>query len=120
MFRILFLAALVFAIVSLVSCEKKPSVSSVELKYNCVMNGYGTGYCTFTNTESRGTGARCGSIKVLRRDGQKSVTSEVFCSGQVEPSSTKKVDFSIPAVNDLCDAPEGKWSLVCAFDFIPQ
>jgi hypothetical protein len=95
-------------------CEKK---ADADLTFNCVMNGYGAGHCTFTNAASSGVGAKCGKIKVAKRDGSQSVESEVFCSGKVEASSTKKVEFSIPAVNSMCEN-EGKWSLACEFDFI--
>jgi hypothetical protein len=97
-------------------CEDK---NTVDLTYNCIMNGYGNGHCAFTNAADKGTGAKCGKIKVSRRDGAQSVESEVFCSGKVEASSTKKVEFSIPAVNSLCEN-EGKWTLACEFDFIAK
>lgn len=50
--------------------------------------------------------------------GSEQITSGEFCSGQVEPQSTSKVEFSIPGVNTFCK-PEAdqKWSEVCAFVF---
>jgi len=103
------------ALFGLMGCDKKKDTAS--LTYSCTMNGYGSGQCTFTNAASEGEGAKCGKIKVMRRDRQQEVVSEVFCSGKVEASSSKKVEFSIPQVNSLCEN-EGAWNLVCGFDFI--
>jgi hypothetical protein len=97
---------------SFAACENK----KVDLTYSCVMNGYGNGQCTFTNAQDSGTGSKCGKIKVVRRDGSNSVESEVFCSGKVEASSSRKVEFSIPSVNALCEN-DGPWNHVCAFEF---
>ena len=44
--------------------------------------------------------------------------SDKFCSGQVQPMSTEKVEFTIPAVDDLCDNGFNPWSDKCTFDFV--
>ena len=82
----------------------------------CVMNGFGEGNCTFTNT-GKTTGAKCGGIAV---QGPGIVTSELFCSGQVPPMTTNKVEFSIPAVNELCDSSYKPWHEVCGFTFVEK
>jgi len=82
----------------------------------CVLNGFGEGNCTFTNT-GKTTGAKCGGIAV---QGPGIVTSELFCSGQVPPMTTNKVEFSIPAVRDLCDNNYKPWYEVCSFTFVEK
>jgi len=82
----------------------------------CVMNGYGKGDCSFTNT-GKTAGAQCGYISV---QGPGVVTSDQFCSGSVQPYSTTKVEFDIPAVNDLCDNGMESWTDKCKFDFVPS
>jgi hypothetical protein len=46
------------------------------------------------------------------------IPSEVFCSGKVEAASTKKVEFSIPAVQTFCDNGGDSWTKVCEFSFV--
>jgi len=82
----------------------------------CVMNGYGKGDCSFTNT-GKTAGAQCGYISV---QGPGVVTSDQFCSGSVQPYSTTKVEFDIPAVNDLCDNGFESWTEKCEFTFVPS
>jgi hypothetical protein len=79
----------------------------------CIMNGYGQGSCSFTNT-GKTTGAKCGHIQV---NGPGIVTSAPFCSGQVAPMSTTKVEFNIPAVDELCDNGFQSWTEKCGFSF---
>jgi len=81
---------------------------------DCVMNGRGEGDCKFTNT-GKTAGAQCGHIEVY---GPGTAKSEQFCSGLVEPYSTNKVDFDIPAVNELCDNGFESWTKKCSFNFI--
>ena len=81
---------------------------------SCVMNGYGKGDCSFTNT-GKTPGAKCGNIHV---DGPGTVFSDKFCSGQVQPQSTTKVEFNIPAVDKLCDNGFGPWTDKCNFSFV--
>jgi hypothetical protein len=81
---------------------------------SCIMNGYGKGHCNFTNT-GKTTGAQCGNIHV---DGPGAVYSDKFCSGMVQPMTTEKVEFNIPAVDKLCDNGFNSWTDKCNFDFI--
>lgn len=81
---------------------------------SCVMNGYGQGSCDFTNV-GKTKGAVCGVIAV---EGPGTVQSNKFCSGQVEPLSTTKVEFNIPQVDKLCTDGFKDWRDVCQFDFI--
>ena len=83
------------------------------LTEECIMDGYGKGHCSFTNS-GKTTGAKCGLITV---NGPGVVTSEQFCSGQLESMSTAKVDFEIPAVDKLCDNGLELWSDKCSFTF---
>ena len=41
-----------------------------------------------------------------------------FCSGQVEPQSTKKVEFAVPEVDELCDNGYRSWTEKCEFGFV--
>jgi hypothetical protein len=84
------------------------------LDKECVMNGYGKGSCDFTNV-GKSTGSMCGKIEV---QGPGNVQSNTFCSGQVEPMSTEKVEFNIPAVDELCDNGYESWTKKCDFTFI--
>jgi hypothetical protein len=80
----------------------------------CTMNGYGKGSCNFTNI-GKTAGAKCGHIQV---NGPGIATSAVFCSGQVAPMSTTKVDFNIPQVDELCDNGFESWTKKCSFAFL--
>lgn len=84
------------------------------LDKECVMNGYGKGSCDFTNV-GKSAGSMCGKIEV---QGPGNVQSNVFCSGQVQPMSTEKVEFNIPTVDELCDNGFGDWRDKCEFSFI--
>ncbi len=81
---------------------------------SCVMNGLGHGSCDFTNI-GKSTGSICGMIEV---QGPGKAESNQFCSGQVEPMSTEKVEFKVPAVNELCDNGFESWTKKCDFTFI--
>lgn len=83
---------------------------------SCVMNGYGKGECSFTNT-GKTAGAVCGQIHV---QGPGIAMSDPFCSGQVAPMSTTKIDFNIPAVDELCDNGFESWTEKCSFDFVER
>jgi hypothetical protein len=83
------------------------------IEVSCTMNGYGQGECNFTNS-GKSTGAKCGTINV---QGPGVVQSDKFCSGMVQPMSTEKVEFKIPAVDELCDNGFEDWRDKCSFDF---
>ena len=89
--------------------ENRPIITE-----DCVMNGFGQGNCTFTNT-GKTSGAVCGVIRVM---GPGMVESSKFCSGQVEPQSTRKVEFHIPEVDQLCDNGFESWTEKCDFTFV--
>lgn len=80
----------------------------------CTMNGYGQGSCDFTNV-GKTQGALCGVIVV---HGPGTAQSSKFCSGQVEPMSTRNVEFKIPAVDKLCEDGYKDWRDVCSFEFV--
>jgi hypothetical protein len=84
------------------------------IEASCVMNGFGVGECSFTNS-GKSTGAKCGVINV---QGPGVVQSDKFCSGQVQPMSTEKVEFKIPAVDQLCDNGFEDWGDKCDFSFV--
>ena len=83
------------------------------IEQSCVMNGLGEGECNFTNS-GKTEGAKCGTINV---QGPGVVQSDKFCSGMVQPMSTEKVEFKIPAVDELCDNGFEDWRDKCSFDF---
>jgi len=86
-----------------------------KLTQNCVMNGFGSGHCSFTNTGDA-KGSACGKIKVNKKAGGSGLESSVFCSGELKPNSTTKVDFAVPGVNSLCEG--GDWRENCEFGFV--
>ena len=83
---------------------------------SCVMNGLGKGDCSFTNT-GKTAGAMCGSIQV---NGPGTANSDPFCSGSVAPMTTTKVEFDIPAVDELCDNGFESWTKKCSFTFVEK
>jgi hypothetical protein len=105
-------------LLALASCEKQQQPPNAELTQTCVMNGYGVGHCTFTNTKT-GVGTLCGKVRVSRTDQQNAASSAVFCSGKVEASSSKKVEFLVSEVREICDT-DGSWTKVCDLVFIPE
>jgi hypothetical protein len=102
--------------------QAEKSRKAAELAYanrpiveaSCTMNGYGAGECNFTNS-GKTAGAKCGTINV---NGPGVVQSDKFCSGQVAPMSTEKVEFKIPAVDELCDNGFDDWRDKCDFNFV--
>jgi hypothetical protein len=82
----------------------------------CTMNGLGQGKCDFTNT-GKTAGAVCGKIVV---QGPGKYEGSKFCSGMVAPMSTTKVEFTEPAVKDLCEPKryDQSWTDVCNFSFV--
>ena len=109
------------AISAKVSFDKEQAKKAAELAYanrpiieqSCILNGLGNGECSFTNT-GKTAGAKCGTINV---QGPGVVQSDKFCSGMVQPMSTEKVEFKIPAVDELCDNGFEDWRDKCDFDF---
>jgi len=95
-----------------IAYENRPIIETPA----CIMNGWGKGDCKFTNT-GKTAGYQCGYISV---QGPGVVYSEQFCSGSVQPYSTTKVEFDIPAVNELCDNGFESWTKKCEFSFVPN
>ncbi len=92
-----------------IAYENRPQVTE-----ECIMNGFGKGTCSFTNM-GKTAGAQCGIIQV---QGPGTASSGQFCSGQVAPMSTTKVEFDVPEVNELCDNGFESWTKKCDFSFI--
>ena len=92
-----------------IAYENRPQIS-----HECVMNGYGKGECSFTNI-GKSAGAECGHIQV---EGPGVEESGQFCSGQVAPQTTTKVEFDIPSVDELCDNGMESWTKKCNFGFV--
>jgi hypothetical protein len=119
---ILAIAAIGGGIVAYNNYKTAEAKKAAELAYaqrpivdaSCIMNGLGKGHCSFTNT-GKTAGAQCGSIFV---QGPGSAYSDKFCSGQVQPQSTTKVEFDIPAVDDLCENGFESWTKKCSFTFV--
>jgi len=92
-----------------------------NISNNCIMNGFGAGYCNFTNTGNR-SGSICGQIVLTRtRSECKSQLSEVICSGKVEEKSTSKIEFNMIGIGELCktdDEDQESWKDVCSFEFV--
>ena len=85
-----------------------------QIDHECIMNGLGKGDCSFTNM-GKSAGAECGHIQV---DGPGVAMSGQFCSGQVSPQTTTKVEFDIPSVDELCDNGMESWTEKCSFNFV--
>ena len=107
------LALLIFSATLLTGCGKP------EITQSCVMNGYGQGSCSFTNTGD-GSGSTCGFIEVrgmpIYTEYKK--LSAVFCSGDLKPSSTNKIEFSVIGVDNIC--PKGLTNSGCEFMWIEK
>jgi len=106
-------AVLLISALALIGCGQS------KIEHSCLMNGHGVGSCSFTNT-GKAAGSECGKVQVLNHrtiklDGAKSST---FCSGRVEPSSTTKVEFSIPSVSSVCASDTEDWTKTCTFFFL--
>jgi hypothetical protein len=101
-----------------VGCDKllgqKEEKPDPKIESHCVMNGYGSGKCSFTN--KGGPGSQCIKVTVFKvADMEKTVSSSTICSGSVGTRETKSKAFSIPGVNDLCSESGVAWNKVCAF-----
>lgn len=111
------LATLLALALPLLACGKP------QLKEHCVMNGWGHGTCTFTNTGTA-TGTMCGRIIVTNKyePTEMPPESSVLCSGDVAKASTGTVSFSIPSVQEYCSSWQrrglSKWGDVCDFEWI--
>ncbi|MFW6031304.1 MAG: hypothetical protein ACOC9T_01820 [Myxococcota bacterium] len=82
---------------------------------DCVMNGFGNGKCTFTNTTSRTSASSCGKI-LAHCTGRGTETSVTLCSGEVEPGDSKAIDFSVPGFDRI--SPSGDWRDTCEFGWV--
>jgi len=128
----IFIIALItvgFVVVSdmLTGPSKVRMVSSID--HDCTMNGSGEGVCSFTNL-GRFSGSVCGTITVESSLTGTKATSHVFCSGDVDRHSTKKVEFIVTEVSTICHDPLSKnleriskggqavsWTDYCSFTF---
>ena len=116
------IGAFIAAIATVNNIQEQERKKAAELAYanrpiieaSCLMDGYGKGECSFTNS-GKTAGAKCGVINV---QGPGVVQSDKFCSGMVQPMSTEKVEFKIPAVDELCDNGFEDWRDKCGFDFV--
>ena len=113
MHKLIGLTVLGLASLLSVGCDKPPP----SIESECVMNGFGSGHCTFTNT-GKGPGSVCGHVLVKKNDGTRTAPSSVFCSGEVKPSSTAKVEFTVTEVRSLCEGED--WRTVCSFGFVKK
>jgi len=82
------------------------------------MNGHGDGKCIFTNL-GNATGSVCGKIVVNDTWIKKTEQSNVFCSGEVPPSSSKEMQFFVPNMKNTCGTENTgfSWSDRCNFDW---
>ncbi len=88
-----------------------------DVKFECLMNGHGSGHCSFTNSGTS-AGALCGYIRVTKLEDNSFENSSTFCSGEVKRQSTTKVEFTIPKVGSMCASDGTKsWMDVCDFQF---
>lgn len=114
MFRLICVCFLVIGLAQLSGCGKS------NIESNCSSNGYGQGSCSFTNTGS-GAGSVCGKVTVSSiYDKNNATQSSLFCSGDVQPSSTVDVKFTVPNVSSLCSGSDGRntgvrrsWNEMC-------
>lgn len=108
------------ALVLVAACNKGGAGGTPNLSQECTMNGMGSGACSFTNLGD-GTGATCGHIAVVgKADFSEMAKTSVFCSGQLPPKTTSRVEFSVPDVQSACEAEGKAWSEVCSFTFVGE
>lgn len=103
------LCTVILFMLSIIGCGQP------NLNVECSMNGLGNGVCDFTNT-GEGSGALCGEVTVVDKNGRE-IKSSVFCSGNIERSTTKRVEFAVGGVSEFCAADGQSWSDVCSFTF---
>ena len=125
-------------IVMLLACVLVLGCGEAKIEKECVMNGFGKGTCTFTNLGDA-VGGMCGKIKVFNVEHlnhAEIATSATICSGEIEPKSSKDVEFMAAGVRDGCKPPsvdidysksreeiramrdqQKSWNDICAFDF---
>lgn len=115
---------LVFILIGiLTSCTwlRGPKNTEVTLKHACAIEQSGRGHCNFTNI-GKEPAYMCGKMRLYRVGTEESIYSPLFCSGKVEPNSTKQVPFFIPDVQYLCSAREvwatNSWASYCRAEFV--
>lgn len=104
------LLSLIFFAALLTGCGKS------QIDHTCeIYSDDATGNCSFTNTGDD-SDYTCGIIEVTCSsfDNYKE-QSKPFCSGDIKPSSTNKVNFSVPGIIDLC--PDGLIKCGCVFEW---
>lgn len=72
-----------------------------KIDVTCSINGFGSGKCNFTNTGDA-SGKVCGKVVINRPYDSETISSEKYCSGKVETSSTISIDVHIPGFTDYC------------------
>ena len=98
---------------------KSKFLGESELNVNCNVNGFGTGYCSITNT-GNGEGTICGKVTIISNKAASEWSfskprrsSQVYCSGRVKPSSTVQLQVKVPGVREICKSMSNcslKWS----------
>ena len=91
------------------------SDGSKNIQTSCVMNGYGSGKCSFTNVGS-GSGAVCGYVLLKNEWKSLEEKSSTICSGSVPAKTTNEVSFSIPALQEICGRYD--WTAYCKFGWV--
>ena len=87
------------------------------------MDSRGNGRCDLTNVGAV-AGAHCFHVRVTNKLGPHTPAStEVFCSGRLEPKATRRGPFTVADVRHLCSPPDagvddngrGGWNQYCDF-----
>lgn len=88
---------------------------------DCTMNGNGIGTCRFTNVTSTTANSACGRIVVTCRHmvPAETRTGAMICSGEVEPSATTSVGFTVVGMDQLLPVM-GDWRDSCSFEWSPN
>jgi len=93
--KMFFVFCLVFL---LVGCSK------AKIERECLMNGLGSGKCTFTNIDNNNsTDGQCGKVKLYKIENTSYIaSSSVFCSGEIKRKTTVEKEFNIYQMDEAC------------------
>lgn len=85
---------------------------SPEINVTCNINRSGFGTCSFTNSGDA-SGGKCGKVSV----GQEFLPdvwkdSNIICSGEIEPFTTKSVNVQVPGFRSSCGGSGGSCQYV--------
>jgi hypothetical protein len=109
----------IVALVAVLSCH----CGHASIDADCTMDSRGNGRCDLTNAGTR-AGAHCFHVRVTNKLGlHPPASTSVFCSGRLEPKTTRRVPFAVADVRHLCSPSDAgldeigseAWNQYCDF-----